>query len=124
MLDDEVRYAADHSSYDIELDSRVILIKNRKDYLALDEHYPIRVILFTVKWDSTSKLARRTFHRLPSRWTESIAMIDIDCFDWTDLCHEQNIIQWPTLLIINKDKQTNLYHGSTDEDEMALFIFR
>lgn len=123
MIDDEVRHLADRFE-EIEINPKVIFLKAERDYRLISQESPQRAVLFTVKWDSTSKLARRTFHQIAARLPESIALMDIDCFDWTDICHEGNIVEWPTLMVTGKEGKTNVYRGSTDADEMALFLFR
>jgi hypothetical protein len=51
-------------------------------------------------------------------------MIDIDCFDWTDVCNEENIIEWPTLMLTESETTMKMYQGSTNENEMTLALFR
>ena len=123
MFDDEVRHLADHVE-EIEIHPRVIFLNTERDYRLLSQERSPRAVLYTVKWDSTSKLARRAFHQIASRLPESVALADVDCFDWTDLCQEEKIIEWPTLIVTDEGGARNVYRGSTDEDEMALFLFR
>ncbi|CAF3652742.1 unnamed protein product [Adineta steineri] len=123
MFDDEVRYISENCCSEIEINPNVHFLKTSNDYYTYREKYPKSAILFTVKWDSTSKLARKTFHSLSSRLNNYLPMIDIDCFDWTDICNDENIYQWPTLSLT--DLTTNkIYQGSTNENEMALNLFR
>jgi len=123
MFDDEVRYISDRYN-EIEINPNVIFLKTNEDYHHLRQKYPQSAILFTVKWDSTSKLARRTFHRIASRLIDHIPMIDIDCFDWTDVCNEENVIEWPTLMLTESETTMKMYQGSTNENEMTLALFR
>ncbi|CAF1311812.1 unnamed protein product [Rotaria sordida] len=123
MFDDEVRYIAD--AYDeIEIDPNVLFLKNQEDYYRSQEKHLKNAILFTVKWDSTSKLARKTFHQLALYLHNYLSMIDIDCFDWTDICNEENIFEWPTLILTENKTIMKIYQGSTDKNEMALALFR
>ncbi|CAF1145737.1 unnamed protein product [Rotaria sordida] len=123
MFDDEVRYIAD--AYDeIEIDPNVLFLKNQEDYYHNQEKHLKNAILFTVKWDSTSKLARKTFHQLALYLHNYLSMIDIDCFDWTDICNEENIFEWPTLILTENKTIMKIYQGSTDKNEMALALFR
>ncbi|CAF3767554.1 unnamed protein product [Rotaria sp. Silwood1] len=123
MIDDEVRYIAD-SYNEIEINSNVIFLKNQEDYHHIQEKYSKTAILFTVKWDSTSKLARKTFHEIALYLHNYLSMIDIDCFDWTDICNEENIFEWPTLILIENKTIKKIYQGSTDKNEMTLALFR
>ncbi|UJR22535.1 hypothetical protein I4U23_025584 [Adineta vaga] len=123
MIDDEVRYLAD-SFNEIEPNPNVIFLKTQNDYFQIRKTSPKTAVLFTVKWDSTSKLARRTFHHLALHLHTYLPMIDIDCFDWTDLCHEENILQWPTLILTENIPESKRYQGSTNEQEMGLTLFR
>ncbi|CAF2983319.1 unnamed protein product, partial [Rotaria sp. Silwood2] len=123
MIDDEVRYIADAYN-EIEINPNVLFLKNPKDYHHIQEKHSKTAILFTVKWDSSSKLARNTFHQLALNLHNYLSMIDIDCFDWTDICNEENIIEWPTLVLIENEKIIKTYQGSTDKNEMALALFR
>ncbi|CAF3678870.1 unnamed protein product, partial [Rotaria sordida] len=123
MFDDEVRYIAD--AYDeIEIDPNVLFLKNQEDYYHSQEKHLKNAILFTVKWDSTSKLARKTFHQSALYLHNYLSMIDIDCFDWTDICNEENIFEWPTLILTENKTIMKIYQGSTDKNEMALALFR
>jgi hypothetical protein len=123
MFDDEVRDRVDTMD-ELEVNSHVISLEKQDEYHHLRNKYPKSAILFTVRWDSTSKLARRTFHRLASRLTDYLPMINIDCFDWTDVCNQENIIEWPTLILTDGETRITIYQGSTDEDEMGLILFR
>ncbi|CAF4093443.1 unnamed protein product, partial [Adineta steineri] len=66
MFDDEVRYISETCCNEIETNPNVHFLKTSNDYYTYREKYPKSAILFTVKWDSTSKLARKTFHNLSS----------------------------------------------------------
>ena len=115
MFDDEVRSITD-SYPEFKINPNI----HFEDY----QNYEKSAILFTVKWDSTSKLARRTFHQLGSYLTNYLSMIDIDCFDWTDICQRENITQWPTLILRENETMKRIYQGSTNRDEMGLALFR
>ncbi|CAF1177421.1 unnamed protein product [Adineta ricciae] len=119
MIDDEVRYLAD-SLNEIELNPKVRFLETEDDYYRIRRTFPKAAILFTIRWDSTSKLARRTFHRLAWHLHTYLPMIEIDCFDWTDLCDKENIIQWPTLILAENLTESKTYRGSTNEQEMKL----
>jgi hypothetical protein len=123
MFDDEVRYLADRIG-EIETHSSVIILQNHDDYHRIREQYRKRAVLFTVRWDGTSKLARQSFHRLASRMIDHLPMINIDCFDWIDVCNEEKILEWPTLILIENETMSSIYRGSTDEYEMASALFR
>ncbi|CAF1304021.1 unnamed protein product [Rotaria magnacalcarata] len=123
MFDDEVRHLAD-AIKNIKIDPSVFFLKDHDDYHRFLGNHSNTAILFTVRWDSTSKLARKTFHEIAPQLKKFISMIDIDCFDWTDLCDEENIFEWPTLLLIENKIRKKIYVGSTDKNEMALALFR
>ncbi|CAF2129326.1 unnamed protein product [Rotaria magnacalcarata] len=123
MFDDEVRHLAD-AIKNIKIDPSVFFLKDHDDYHRFLGNHSNTAILFTVRWDSTSKLARKTFHEIAPQLNKFISMIDIDCFDWTDLCDEENIFEWPTLLLIENKIRKKIYVGSTDKNEMALALFR
>jgi hypothetical protein len=123
MFDDEVRHIADTYT-EFEINPNILFLKTAEDYHHLRQKYPKSAILFTVRWDSTSKLARKTFHQLASHLINYLPMIDVDCFDWTDICNAENIVQWPTLILTENETMTKVYQGSTNEDEIALTLFR
>ena len=123
MFDDEVRHIAD-TYPELEVNPNIHFLKKPDDYQNFRQKYPKSAILFTVKWDSTSKLARRSFHQLGSDLINYLSMIDIDCFDWTDICNQENILQWPTLVLTENETTVKIYEGSTNKDEMGLALFR
>ena len=123
MFDDEVRLIAD-SYNEIEINPNILFLNNQNDYNRIQQKSVKIAILFNVKWDSTSKLARRTFHSLGSYLNDYILMIDIDCFDWTDVCNKENIVEYPTLAFTESNTIVKTYQGSTDENEMGLALFR
>lgn len=123
MFDDEVRHLADRYE-EIEINPNVIFLKSSKDYQDILQKHSKTAVLFNVKWDATSHLARRTFHIIPSYLNNYLIMLDIDCFDWTDVCREENMIEWPTLAFVENGKIIKTYQGSTDKHEMALALFR
>ncbi|CAF1047082.1 unnamed protein product [Adineta ricciae] len=123
MIDDEVRYLAD-SLNEIEVNPKVRFLQTEDDYYRIRRTFPKAAILFTIRWDSTSKLARRTFHRLAWHLHTYLPMVEIDCFDWTDLCEKESIIQWPTLILAENLTESKTYRGSTNEQEMKLKLFR
>ncbi|CAF3620235.1 unnamed protein product [Rotaria socialis] len=123
MFDDEVRRLADAIG-NIKIDPSVFFLKDHDDYHRFQGNHSNTAVLFTVRWDSTSKLARKTFHEIAPQLNQFISMMDIDCFDWTDLCDEENIFEWPTLLLIENKIVKKIYEGSTDKNEMTLALFR
>ena len=123
MVDDEVRYLADGLN-EIELNPKVRFLETEDEYYRIRRTFPKLAILFTVRWDSASKLARWTFHRLAWHLHTYLPMVEIDCFDWTDLCEKENIIQWPTLILAESLTESKTYRGSTNEQEMKLKLFR
>lgn len=123
MFDDDVRYIADSFEHVI-ISPNVLFLKNQDDYHRIQESNSKLAILFTVRWDSTSKLARKTFHEIASYMNNYITMLDIDCFDWTTLCSEENILEWPILILSENKTKRKIYKGSTDKSEMASALFQ
>jgi hypothetical protein len=123
MVDDEVRHLADQLD-EIEPNPHMLFLKTENDYHHIRRMHPKSAVLFTVRWDATSKLARRTWHHLASQLHPYVTMVDIDCFDWTELCDVEHIIEWPTLVFHDQTTARKIYQGSTDEQEMALALLR
>jgi hypothetical protein len=123
MFDDEVRYLAEGVD-EVQVDARVAFLTTPDDYQRLRQTHAHVAVLFTVKWDPTSKLARRAFHQIAAAGlTDLLTLIDVDCFDWTEICDREAIFEWPTLLLFEKGTGT-MYEGSTNADEMASFLIR
>ena len=40
------------------------------------------------------------------------------------ICNEENIFEWPTLILTENKTIMKIYQGSTDKNEMALALFR
>lgn len=127
MIDDEVRYLADYQANQWQIYPNVIFLKKTQDFDQFDKNDTTFVVLFTVKWDSTSKLARQSFHQLAESLLASLKyvhMIDIDCYDWTEICEREKIYEWPTLMVKDQRGNKHIYSGSTDPKQILLFIVR
>ncbi len=126
MIDDEVRYMADQQTNQWQINPHVMLLKETNDFDDLRREKKILVVLFTVKWDSTSKLARQSFHQLAGSLVtlEHLHLLDIDCYDWTEICEREMIHEWPTLVVEDRQGNTHRYSGSTDPHQILLFVAR
>ena len=125
MFDDEVRHLAERVD-DVQADARVAFLTTSNDYQRLRQTHAHVAVLFTVKWDPTSKLARRAFHQIATAGlTDLLTLVDVDCFDWTEICDREAIFEWPTLrLFVKEGEEVYEYEGSTNADEMTSFLVR
>lgn len=123
MFDDELRNYVDRLD-PIDIDTDVVFLKAIDDYRSIDLDQTPVVILFSLKWDSTSFLARRAFHQVAKSLKNFVKFVDIDCFDWTELCEEEKLVEWPQMFVIKRDKTKVWYRGTSNVDELSKFLFR
>ncbi|KAL2098499.1 hypothetical protein ACEWY4_004979 [Coilia grayii] len=90
---------------------------------ALTQHDHL-VVLFYVKWDAVSMAFLPSFVEVAEVLEDlsDVALGSVDCGEWTDVCGDQHITSFPTVMAYRHDDQAQLYRGMLGSQSLHRFI--
>ncbi|XP_028579869.2 thioredoxin domain-containing protein 16 isoform X2 [Podarcis muralis] len=81
-------------------------------------------VLFYASWEAVSLVVMQSYAEVAARLqgTPEIMLAKVNCWDWPDLCAQQNVTQFPTIKMYVEAGRWLAYSGMWGVEEMLRFI--
>lgn len=123
--DDEVAAAGYEMYYTKAVKDEHVPKLNDTSFNATIQNYDISVIFFFLPWDARSQAFSPSYAAAAKTLGEAdgsdtkIGALQVNCYDWEDVCRKENIKLYPTVRIYRDKKPSIDYHGSLDESSLV-----
>ncbi|XP_042335797.1 thioredoxin domain-containing protein 16 [Sceloporus undulatus] len=82
------------------------------------------VVLFYASWEAVSLVVMHAYADVAAHLNGSpeISLARVNCWDWPQVCAQQNVTQFPALKVFTKEQRWLSYSGMWETQEMLRFI--
>ncbi|XP_076833848.1 thioredoxin domain-containing protein 16 isoform X4 [Brachyhypopomus gauderio] len=123
VLDDEVAESV-YRDRGSPLDTDVLLELTAPTFSAAVTQNRLMVVLFYVKWDAVSMAFMQSYvqvaHALEG--VSGVKLASVNCGEWTDVCADQNISSFPSVLLYQAGEAAQPYRGMLGAESLHTFL--
>ncbi|XP_061468523.1 thioredoxin domain-containing protein 16 isoform X2 [Rhineura floridana] len=82
------------------------------------------VVLFYASWEAVSLVVMQSYVEVAAllQGTPEVALARVNCWDWPQICTQQNVTQFPTIKMYAKGGRRLVYSGMWGTQEILRFI--
>ncbi|XP_028400051.1 thioredoxin domain-containing protein 16-like [Dendronephthya gigantea] len=123
--DDEVAAAGYELYYTKAVDDSHIPKLNDTSFNSTIRQYDTSVVFFFLPWDARSQAFSPSYAAAAKKIVEpdgsgvKIGVLQVNCFDWEDVCSKENIKLYPTVRFYRRKQPPMDYNGVLDESSLV-----
>ncbi|XP_052009390.1 LOW QUALITY PROTEIN: thioredoxin domain-containing protein 16 [Xyrauchen texanus] len=123
ILDDEVSESV-HRDRDLMLDLESVTELTSDNFQTTVTGNDITAVLFYFKWDAVCIAFIQSFIEVADglEGVSGVELAAVDCGEWTDICSDQNITSFPTVLVYRPMEAAQPYRGMLGTKSLHRFI--
>ncbi|XP_076151722.1 thioredoxin domain-containing protein 16 [Alosa pseudoharengus] len=123
VLDDEVAESV-YRDRDQMLDLEPVLELTADTFTSALAQHDHLVVLFFIKWDAVSMAFLHSFVEVAEalEGLPDVALVSVDCGEWTDVCGAQQINSFPSVVEYRRGDGAQLYRGMMGSESLHRFI--
>ncbi|XP_026098366.1 thioredoxin domain-containing protein 16 isoform X1 [Carassius auratus] len=112
ILDDEVSESV-YRDRDLMLDLESVIELTSDTFQTTVTQNEITVVLFYFKWDAVCMAFIQSYIEVADalEGMNGVKLAAVNCGEWTDICSDQNVTSFPTVLIYRPMAEAQLYRG-------------
>uniref|UniRef100_A0A8C9KY31 Thioredoxin domain containing 16 n=1 Tax=Serinus canaria TaxID=9135 RepID=A0A8C9KY31_SERCA len=103
---------------------QILVLTEENFHSSLSEAARTVVVLFYASWEAVSLAVLRSYSEVAAhlQGTPGVLLSRVNCWDWTGLCSQENVTQFPTIRIYQEGQQSVTYGGMWGTEELSSFI--
>ncbi|KAF4102026.1 thioredoxin domain-containing protein 16 isoform X2 [Onychostoma macrolepis] len=123
ILDDEVSESV-YRDRDLMLDLDSVIELSSDTFQTTVTQNDITVVLFYFKWDAVCLAFVQSYIEVADalEGMNGVKLAAVNCGEWTDICSDQNVTSFPTVLIYRPMAAAQLYRGMLGTKSLHRFI--
>ncbi|KAK2879002.1 hypothetical protein Q8A67_019793 [Cirrhinus molitorella] len=123
ILDDEVSESV-YRDRDLMLDLESVVELTSDTFQTTVTQNGITVVLFYFKWDAVCMAFIQSYTEVADalEGVNGVQLAAVNCGEWTDICSDQNVTSFPTVLIYRPMSAAQLYRGMLGTKSLHRFI--
>uniref|UniRef100_A0A8C2PUW6 Thioredoxin domain containing 16 n=1 Tax=Cyprinus carpio TaxID=7962 RepID=A0A8C2PUW6_CYPCA len=123
ILDDEVSESV-YRDRDLMLDLESVIELTSDTFQITVTQDDITVVLFYFKWDAVCMAFIQSYIEVADalEGMNGVKLAAVNCGEWTDICSDQNVTSFPTVLIYRPMAAAQLYRGMLGTKSLHRFI--
>ncbi|XP_052437236.1 thioredoxin domain-containing protein 16 isoform X1 [Carassius gibelio] len=123
ILDDEVSESV-YRDRDLMLDLESVIELTSHTFQTTVTQNEITVVLFYFKWDAVCMAFIQSYIEVADalEGMNGVKLAAVNCGEWTDICSDQNVTSFPTVLIYRPMADAQLYRGMLGTKSLHGFI--
>uniref|UniRef100_A0A673FWU5 Thioredoxin domain containing 16 n=1 Tax=Sinocyclocheilus rhinocerous TaxID=307959 RepID=A0A673FWU5_9TELE len=123
ILDDEVSESV-YRDRDLMLDLESVIELTSDTFQTTVTQNDITVVLFYFKWDAVCMAIIQSYIEVADALeaVNGVQLVAVNCGEWTDICRDQNVTSFPTVLIYQPMADAQLYRVMLATKSLHRFI--